>query len=97
MRQACLAGLSAPEGGDGTQDNRVKPGISIVAFRARRPGDAKVGAKVFPCAAKGPDGSLTVTLFLVGKDGLASPMQIRFLFYQPRSRRRRDTVSRCRS
>lgn len=59
---------------DGTQDIRVKPGIPIVTFAAGDRADAKVGAKVFMGAAKGADGSLTVTRILIGKDGLTPPM-----------------------
>ncbi len=59
---------------DGTQDIRVKPGIPVVTFAPGDRADAKVGAKVFMGAAKGADGSLTVTRILVGKDGLTPPM-----------------------
>lgn len=59
---------------DGTQSIRVKPGTPIVTFAPGERSDAKVGAKIFAGAAKAADGSLTVTRFLVGKDGLTPPM-----------------------
>jgi len=59
---------------DGTQAIEVKPGTPIVTFAPGDRADAKVGAKVFLGAAKGPDGSLTAARLLVGKDGFAPPM-----------------------
>ena len=58
----------------GTQTIKVKPGIPIVTFAPGDRSDAKVGAKIFTGAAKGADGTLTVTRMLVGKDGLTPPM-----------------------
>lgn len=52
----------------------MKSGIPIVTFAPGDRADAKVGAKAFLGAAKGTDGSLTVTRILVGKDGLTPPM-----------------------
>lgn len=59
---------------DGTQTIRVKLGTPIVTFGPGDRVDAKPGAKIFAGAAKGADGTLTVTRFLVGKDGLQPPM-----------------------
>jgi len=59
---------------DGTQTIRVKPGTPIVTFAPGDRADARVGARIFAGAARGPDGTLTVTRMLVGKDGLQPPM-----------------------
>lgn len=59
---------------DGSQTIKVKPGTPIVTFMPGDRADAKVGAKIFTGAAKAADGTLTVTRFLVGKDGLTPPM-----------------------
>ena len=59
---------------DGTQTIKVKPGTPIVTFAPGDRADAKVGAKVFLGATKGPDGGLTAARLLVGKDGLTPPM-----------------------
>lgn len=82
MTNATVATVSATPDGqtlvvkykDGQQTIKVRPGTPIVTFAPGDRSDAKVGAKVFLGATKGPDGALTAGRLLVGKDGLMPPM-----------------------
>jgi len=58
----------------GSQSLTIPPGIPIVTFAPGQPGDLKPGAHVFVIATRTPNGTLTASRVLVGKNGLNPPM-----------------------